>query len=156
MFAKRGVYAETERGVFELRRYVEGRPLDESSAVKAYRYLIPAGLDVPRGRVVLSFVINMPGNNAEPWVAASELAFVVGHELEEGRGGNYVQMTPKITRLRPSVYLVQSPQFNLAWLKETYDRLAARETAKNPDAFVGLMIQDANGQPRKLYPVQLF
>jgi hypothetical protein len=156
VFAKRGVYAETERGVFELRRYVEGRPLDESSQVKAYRYVIPPGFDTLRGRIVLSFVINMPGNDAEPWVAASQLAFVAGRELEEGRGGNYTQMTPKITRLRPSVYLVQSPQFELSWLKQTYERLAGRGDRKDPEAFVALMIQDASGQPRKLYPVQVF
>jgi hypothetical protein len=156
VFAKRGVYVETERGVFELRSYVEAKSLSDVPEIKAYRYVIPPTLDVPRARVVLSFVINMPGNQAEPWVAATQLAFLAGREIEEGRSGNYVPLTARISRLRPSVYLIQSPQFDLTWIKETYGRLAAREDRKEPEGFMALMVQDANGQPRKLYPVQLF
>ena len=153
VFAKRGVYVETETGVSELRNYAEAKPLD-ASELRAYRYAFPA-LAAPQAKVVLSFVINMPGSKAESWVAASQLLFIVGREVEEGRGNNYSQMTPKISRMKPSVYLVQSAEFDRAWLKDAYARLA-RSIAQRPEAFIALIVQDVSGQPRKLYPVKVF
>lgn len=156
VFARRGIYAETDGGVFELRQYVEARPLADEPVLKAYRYLMPATLTPMTAKVVLSFVINMPGDRAEAWVGASQLLFVLGREVEEGRGHNYAQMTPKISRMKPSVYLVQSAEFEPAWLKKTYERLAGESLAKRPEAFVALTVQDSNGQPRKMYPVKVF
>jgi hypothetical protein len=54
------------------------------------------------------------------------------------------------------VYLVQSPQFQGPWLKDTYARLSGRVDRRNPEGIVGLLVQDENGQPRKLYPIQVF
>jgi len=156
VFARRGIYVETERGVSELTTYVEAKPLFDNPEIKAHRYVLPLTLRPTRAKVVLSFVINMPGNAAEPWVAASQLLFLVGRQIEEGRLNNYAQMTTRISRLRPSVYLVQSPQFQGGWLEETYGRLAGANAPKRPDGFITLLVQDSNGQPRKLYPVQLF
>jgi hypothetical protein len=156
VFRMRGVYAETERGVFRMPVSVEARALSDIPELKVYRYVLPPGLDIPRARVVLSFVINMPGNRAEPWVAATQLVFFVGREIEEARSDTYAPMTAKVTRLRPSVYLVQSPQFQGPWLKDTYARLSGRVDRRNPEGIVGLLVQDENGQPRKLYPIQVF
>lgn len=156
VFARRGIYVETDRGVSELTTYVEAKSLFDQPELKAYRYVLPPTLRPPTAKVVLSFVINMPGNDAEPWAAASQLLFLVGREIEEGRGNNYVPMTTRVSRLRPSVYLVQSPQFQGSWLRENYTRLTGLNPAHPPEGFVTLLVQDANGQPRKLYPVKIF
>jgi hypothetical protein len=156
VYAKRGVYVETDRGVFEMRTYVEARPLVDAVESKTYRYVLPSGLDAPRAKVVLSFVINMPGSRAEQWAGASQLYFVVGREIEEGRSNTYAPMTAKITRLRPSVYLVLSPQFQGGWLEHTYADILRRRDDKDLPGYVALIVQDSTGQPRKLYPVQVF
>jgi hypothetical protein len=156
VFARRGVYVETDRGVAEMTRYAEAAPLHDAGDTRTYRYLIPDTLQAPRAKVVLSFVINMPGNRAEGWVAASQLLFVVGREIEEGRSDTYFVMTPKISRLRPSVYLVQSAEFQGGWLEQRYAQVLERRPGTRPPGFVALVVQDANGQPRKLYPVQVF
>lgn len=156
VFARRGIYVEADGGVFELRHSVEAKPLADAAVLKAYRYIMPATLSPLAAKVVLSFVINMPGDRAEAWVAASQLLFVLGREVEEGRGNNYAQMTPKISRMRPSVYLVQSAEFEPAWLKQTYERLAGETLAQRPEAFITLIVQDVSGQPRKMYPVKVF
>jgi hypothetical protein len=155
VFAKRGIYVKTERGVAELTTYVESKSLFDTPEVKAYRYVLPLTLRPPTAKVVLSFVINMPGNGAEPWVAASQLLFLVGRQIEDGRRNNYA-LTTRISRLRPSVYVVQSPQFQGGWLEETYARLAGADAPHRPEAFITLLVQDSNGQPRKLYPVKVF
>jgi hypothetical protein len=155
VYARRGVYVETDRGVAEMTRYAEAAPLHDSGDTRTYRYVIPDTLQAPRAKVVLSFVINMPGNRAEGWVAASQLLFVVGREIEEGRSDTYFQMTPKISRLRPSVYLVQSAELQGGWLEQRYAQVLARRPGSKPPGFVALVVQDANGQPRKLYPVQV-
>jgi hypothetical protein len=156
VYAKRGVYVESDRGVAEMTQYAEATPLHDTPDAKTYRYRIPETLRAPRAKVVLSFVINMPGNRAEGWVAASQLFFIVGRDVEEGKGESYFQMTPKISRLRPSVYLVQCEQFQGGWLEQKYAQARARLSGATPPAFVALVVQDANGQPRKLYPVQVF
>lgn len=156
VFAKRGIYVETDQGVSEMRNYVEAKPLSDAAFLKAYRYVFPPSLQTPRAKVVLSFVINMPGDRADTWVAASQLLFVVGREIEEGRGNNYAQMTPKISRMRPNVFLVQSEEFQPTWLKATYARLAGETIGQRPEAYVALIVQDVSGQPRKLYPVKVF
>jgi hypothetical protein len=98
----------------------------------------------------------MPGYRSDGLVAGSQLLFVVGREVDEGRASNYAQMTPKISRMRPNVYLVQSEQFQPAWLKSAYDRLAVAIVGQRPEGYVALIVQDVSGQPRKLYPVKVF
>jgi hypothetical protein len=117
--------------------------------------VIPQTLQVPRAKVVLSFVVNMPGNRAEGWVGASQLYFIVGREIEEGKSDTYLHMTPRISRLRPSVYLVQSPQFQGGWLEQKYAEILQKRGGTPRPGYVALVVQDANGQPRKLYPVQI-
>jgi hypothetical protein len=181
VFAKRGIYVETDQGVSEMRQYAEARPLVDSSfqpasgasqqaqgasdgrsqpsatgVMRAYRYVFPNSLQAPRAKVILSFVINMPGYRSDGLVAGSQLLFVVGREVDEGRASNYAQMTPKISRMRPNVYLVQSEQFQPAWLKSAYDRLAVAIVGQRPEGYVALIVQDVSGQPRKLYPVKVF
>jgi hypothetical protein len=170
VFAKRGIYVETDQGVSEMRQYVEARPLADVAVgsggdgripstaplMRAYGYVLPLSLKAPRAKVVLSFVINMPGDRSDSLAAQSQLLFLLGREVEEGRGSNYAQMTPKISKMRPSVYLVQSDEFQPAWLKSTYARLAGGSIAQRPDGYVALIVQDVSGQPRKLYPVKLF
>jgi hypothetical protein len=51
---------------------------------------------------------------------------------------------------------VQCEQFQGGWLEQKYAQARARLSGATPPAFVALVVQDANGQPRKLYPVQVF
>lgn len=155
VFAKRGVYAETDRGLIELKIYAEGRSISDS-VMKAYRYRIEPTQLVPRARAVASFVVNEPGARAEAWMSMTQLVFVVGREVDQGSNA-YFQMTPKVTKLRASVYHVISSELQGPWMRTAYEKAREKFSARDlPEAFVGLVLQEWSGQPRRLYPVQMF
>jgi hypothetical protein len=155
VFARRGVYAETDGGIVELKSYAEGRATNDS-VMKAYRFSIDRGWSVPRANVVISFVVNEPGNRADDWMAATQLLFVVGRDVDPA-GDTAYQMTAKVTKIRASVYQVMSAELQGPWIRTTYDKalLKLGQPPQPPEAYVGLVIQEWSGQPRRLYPVQV-
>jgi hypothetical protein len=155
VFAKRGVYAETDRGLIELTHYAEGRAISDS-IMKAYRYRIEPTRPVPRAAAIASFVVNEPGARADAWMATTQLMFVVGRDVEQG-SNVYFQMTTKVTKLRASVYLIVSPELQGPWMRNAYAKAREKFSVNDPpEAFIGLLLQEWSGQPRRLYPVQLF
>jgi hypothetical protein len=155
VFARRGVYVEADRGIVELRQYAEGRSVSDS-VMKAYRYRIDPNSAIPRVGTVISFIVNEPGNRADAWMAGTQVLLVVGQDVDV-TGSNYFQMTARVTKLRASVYQIMSPEFQGSWIRSSYDKalLKMPPSAEPRAGYVGVLLQEWTGQPRRLYPVQV-